>query len=56
MWEGGFEGLFQAFRRLVRDFALGKWFDTFIMLSVLGNTIVLSMDGLLDSDGNKILS
>ena len=25
------------------------------MLSVLGNTIVLSIDGLLDNDGNKIL-
>ena len=56
IWEGGFEGLFQAFRRLVRDFALGKWFDYFIMLSVLGNTIVLAMDGLLDSNGNKIVS
>jgi hypothetical protein len=25
------------------------------MLSVLGNTIVLAMDGLLDSEGNKFL-
>jgi hypothetical protein len=47
MWEGGLYGLFLASRRKVRNFALGSFFDSFIMLSVIGNTAVLAMDGLV---------
>lgn len=56
MWEGGIYGIWMASRRITKDFALGKWFDGFIMLSVLGNTIVLAMDGLVDKDGEAILN
>lgn len=50
MWEGGIYGLFQALRRRIKEFAYGKFFDTFIMLSVLGNTIVLALDGLVSQE------
>lgn len=48
MWEGGLYGLFLASRRKVRNFALGTFFDSFIMFCVIGNTAVLAMDGLVD--------
>ena len=56
MWEGGIYGLYQALRRQVRNFALGKWFDNFIMMSVLINTIVLALDGLVTGSQKKTLS
>lgn len=56
IWEGGFFGLVAATRRIIKNFALGKYFDTFIMLCVLGNTIVLSLDGLVEEEGSYILN
>jgi hypothetical protein len=53
MWEGGLYGLFLASRRKVRNFALGSFFDSFIMLSVIGNTAVLAMDGLVSVKKKK---
>ena len=49
-------GLIAAFRRIIKNFALGQYFDTFIMLSVVGNTVVLALDGLVDKEGTYILN
>lgn len=49
-------GLFKAFRRKVRNFALGGFFDTIIMLSVVGNTVVLALDGEVSAEGMNLLN
>ena len=56
IWQAGFYGLCQGFRRLIRNVALSNWMNTFLILCVLGNTIVLTMDGLVDQEGEFILS
>ena len=55
MWEGGTLGLILAFRRLVKKFVLSNIYDNLMMLSVFINTIILAMDGLVDSSGEVIL-
>lgn len=56
MWEGGLFGLVAAFRRVVRNFSLSKQFDNMIMLCVLMNTIILTLDGLVSPEGEQILN
>ena len=56
MWEGGIYGIFQSSRRYVKTFALGQWFDIFIMICVTGNTIILALDGLVNTEGIETLT
>ena len=52
MWEPGVWGIIQAGRRIIKNLVTTSIFDNFIMICVLINTIILSLDGLLDSSGD----
>lgn len=56
MWEGGLFGIIAAIRRIIKNFALSKQFDNLIMLCVLMNTIILTLDGLVSAEGEIILN
>jgi len=42
-------------RRKVKNFTLGSWFDTFIMLAVVINTIILALDGYVSKESSELL-
>jgi hypothetical protein len=46
-YEGGLEGIIAAVRRIIKGFVLSKYFDNFIMLCVVMNTVVLALDGVV---------
>ncbi|EGR31607.1 hypothetical protein IMG5_106200 [Ichthyophthirius multifiliis] len=56
LYEAGLFGILCALRRLIKNIVLSKHFDNFIMLCVVINTIVLTLDGVLSEQGEKILN
>jgi hypothetical protein len=54
-YEGGLNGLFLAFRRVVKRGVTSNTYDNLMMLCVFMNTIILAMDGLVDKSGGLVL-
>lgn len=48
--------MIEAFRRLIKRFALSKPVDNIMMLCVFINTVILALDGLVDKSGDAILN
>jgi hypothetical protein len=44
VWPKGFYGLFKRSRVALKNFVRGPFFDNFMTLAVLVNTVVLAMD------------
>ena len=52
IWLTGFAGYVKIFRKYVRLFAFGDFFDKFILLCVFCNTLILALDGLYEDTSN----
>ena len=50
MWISGYYGLTLAFKKRVSYFVLGDFFDQFIILMVIFNTVSLAMENLGDDE------
>ena len=55
IWIAGYYGLIVAFRKRINQFVFGSFFDNFIILAVLANTIVMGMENL-DKDSPSLKS
>lgn len=49
IWIPGLKGKYIIFRRYCRNFIFSKSVDTFLLALVFINTLIFSLDGLLDS-------
>ena len=48
IWIPGLKGKYTIFRRYCRNFIFSKAIDTFLLILVFVNTLIFSLDGLLD--------
>lgn len=51
MWEGGFIGIYLASRRVIKRLVLTPSFEALIMICVVLNTLVLTLEGLVSEEG-----
>ena len=56
MWEGGCFGIFQSTRRIIKILVKSAIYDNALLLCVLMNTIVLTLDGYLDENERLVLN
>lgn len=56
IWIPGLKGKYKIFRRYCRNFIFSKSVDTFLLILVFINTLIFSLDGLLDAKYDTYIS